>query len=409
MTQLDDLFDLIDLEQAVEAGFVRTQTHPSLPFTIYNYSEKATFGRVWTPVTRQCRGLIVHTPTGEILARPFPKFMNYTEPGASEVSLDDPVTVTDKMDGSLGVLYPTGDGGWAIATRGSFTSEQAQHATAIWQERYADRFTPAPGMTYLFEIVYPGNRIVVDYGALDDLVLLGSVEIATGISFDPGETEAHGNWPGPTTQTFYYSTFRDALEAPPRPGQEGLVVRRAFSESRIKLKQAEYVELHRILTNVTARSLWEYLAVNTCWEQAHPRTEEAPEAYLTRRLKMDPARIREIRAIGPDWMAIYLKGVPEEFREWVETTVESLAFNALRLAWGAYADYLRICPSGQRGHLRGEDRAARTQFVRDAQTIGEHWRILMAIADNEEIHTWAWGEVYPAVERPFRTVSEATA
>ncbi len=140
MTKLDDLFDLIDLEQAIEAGFVRTQVHPTLPLTIFNYTELAAYEGVWTPVTKQCRGLIVHTDTGEVRARPFRKFMNHGQDGAHAGSHDDAVIVTDKQDGSLGILFPTGDGGHAVATRGSFASEQAQHATVLWQERYA-----APG------------------------------------------------------------------------------------------------------------------------------------------------------------------------------------------------------------------------------------------------------------------------
>lgn len=67
----------------------------------------------------------------------------------------------------------------AIATRGSFTSEQAGHATAVLHTCYP-RFEPPEGLTVLFEIVYPGNRIIVDYCDTDDLVLLGAVDTATG-------------------------------------------------------------------------------------------------------------------------------------------------------------------------------------------------------------------------------------
>lgn len=76
MTTLDDLFDLLDLAEAVESGFVRTQRHPSLPLTIYNYSEKAQYdvqrrsGLTGTPRAAGSprRGLNPHstyTPGGE--------------------------------------------------------------------------------------------------------------------------------------------------------------------------------------------------------------------------------------------------------------------------------------------------------------------------------------------------------
>lgn len=256
MTKLDDLFDLIDLEQAIEAGYVRTQVHPTLALTIYNYTELAAYEGVWNPVTKQCRGLIAHSETGEIVARPFPKFMNLGQDGAHIGAADDEVVVTDKQDGSLGICYPTGDGGFAIATRGSFASEQAQHATALWQERYADLVSPTPGWTYLFEIIYPSNRIVVDYGGMDDLVLLGAVQIDTGHSLPP---DAVAGWPGPRTETFAYASLAEAMAAPDRPGREGMVVHYVAANERIKLKQADYVALHKLVTGMNERVIWEHL------------------------------------------------------------------------------------------------------------------------------------------------------
>jgi RNA ligase len=113
-----------------------------------------------------------------------------------------------------------------------------------------------PGLTMLFEIVYPGNRIVCDYGGMDDLVLLGGVDITTGAPVRPGFFV----WPGPMTMTFGYGTLAEALAAPPRPGAEGFVVRFPDDGHRmIKIKQADYVELHKIVTGLNARVVWESL------------------------------------------------------------------------------------------------------------------------------------------------------
>lgn len=411
-TYLDELFEIADLEEEINAGHIRVQHHPMLPYSIHNYTEKAVYARHWNPVTLQCRGLIVHHYTREVLARPYPKFFNHNEPDAPKFGLDDHVTVTDKMDGSLGILYPTGDGGYAIATRGSFASDQAQHATVLWQDRYADRFRPDQCMTMLFEIVYRTNRIVVDYGDLDDLVLLGSVEIATGCSFDPGDIEAHGNWPGPKTKTFYYSTFREALEAEPRSGQEGLVVRRAFSEDRVKLKQDEYVALHRLITGVTARHIWEFLAVNDCWDHARPRVGEPQAKYLERRLKLSQQRITEIRAVDDeDWKKAYLQGVPEEFRQWVLEQIADLETGMAAVRSQLDLDFLNTVaackPSLTFDQLRSREH--RSEFVRAAQATTENWRMMLSLLDGNEIQTWCWLEVYPKAERPFCSVSEVAA
>jgi RNA ligase len=170
------------------------------------------------------------------------------------MDLTEAVTVTDKADGSLGILYLSPDG-WRVATRGAFGSEQATHATEVFRNRYAD-WNPPQGTTALFEIVYPANRIVVDYGDMDDLILLGFVDIATGRSIPPGD--GHG-WMGPIIDTFPYDSLADALAAEPRPGKEGLVVHFTDSGHRVKLKQEDYVRLHRIVTGLNARTVWEHL------------------------------------------------------------------------------------------------------------------------------------------------------
>ncbi|MEU4703376.1 RNA ligase [Nonomuraea dietziae] len=250
---LVDLFHPRDLQTALDDGYVRLQHHPHLPLTIINYAEKTQYEKAWTQVTLACRGLIIDGH-GWVIARPFPKFFNYAEL-SQPLPLDANVKVYDKLDGSLGILYPTSEGRYAIATRGSFTSEQARHATQVWNDRYADKMTPEADHTYLFEIIYPGNRIVCDYGALDDLVLLGAIDNTTGTYVGPEAL----HWPGPKTAVFGYRTLGEALFAPPRPGAEGFVVHLPDHDLVVKLKQAEYVALHKAVTGMNARVLWELL------------------------------------------------------------------------------------------------------------------------------------------------------
>ncbi|WP_018687015.1 RNA ligase [Actinokineospora enzanensis] len=260
---LHDLFSQDDLDWHLSNGYVRFQLHPDQPYLILNYTEKTQATRHWTPVTRACRGLIIHDLSQEIVARPLAKFFNYGEEKGGK-GLYDPsasVVVSDKMDGSLGILYPNLPhiGGHSIATRGSFTSVQAEHATQIWNERYANRFTPPAGITMLFEIIYPDNRIVVDYNGLDDLVFLGYVDNDTGLTFGPHSLPG---WPGLRAKVFEFATLRDALDMPPRPNSEGLVVHFVNTDRRIKLKQDDYTRLHRIVTGLNERSVWETLSAS---------------------------------------------------------------------------------------------------------------------------------------------------
>src|SRR4051812_27421593 len=116
------MFTQAELDASEVEGYVRVRQHPEDPeLWIANYTEKAAYESHWDNVTLNCRGLIFNA-FGDILARPFPKFFNYGQASCPVIDLDEEAIVSDKMDGSLGILYKF-DGKLAIATRGSFTSD----------------------------------------------------------------------------------------------------------------------------------------------------------------------------------------------------------------------------------------------------------------------------------------------
>ena len=111
--------DLAKLQPFVDEGYISVRPHPTEDLLIYNYTPKTQLQNKWTEETMMCRGLIVKTD-GTVVARPFKKFMNI-EQYEGEIPLE-PFTVTEKVDGSLGILFFVGERP-SIATRGSFTSE----------------------------------------------------------------------------------------------------------------------------------------------------------------------------------------------------------------------------------------------------------------------------------------------
>ena len=272
MAHLTDLgFTLLELGKAVDDKRVRTQTHPEFPtLTIANYSEEVQFKNSWDKITLACRGLIFDSVTGEVIARPWEKFFNMGQRD-NEINMHAPVEVSDKLDGSLGILYRRPDGELAIATRGSFASEQATHATDILGNKHKYLLDYQTGIegdssyfskmvnewTFLFEIIYPDNRIVCDYGDMDDLVLLGAVHKQRGHYIGPGPASALLIWDGPVAETFRAEKFVDALSLPDRRGKEGYIIR--SGNKIVKLKQSDYVELHRIVTNLSPRTIWQML------------------------------------------------------------------------------------------------------------------------------------------------------
>jgi len=137
---------------------------------LFNYTAKAQYEGRWNFFERVSRGLITNRKTGEIVARPFDKFFNWGE--GDRYTSAKIRTVTEKMDGSLGILYRH-NGNYCIATRGSFDSEQAKWATEYLQRNY-DLTNFQKQFTLLFEIIYPENRVVVNYGQCKDLILLAA-------------------------------------------------------------------------------------------------------------------------------------------------------------------------------------------------------------------------------------------
>lgn len=257
---LGELLDVRSIYEEFAAGYIRMGNSPDGSAVILNYTEKAAFEGHWNDVTLSCRGLIFDAVTHEILARPFPKFFNYGQIGCPTLDLDSVAVVTDKMDGSLGILYINPVTGVpAIATRGSFISDQAIHATELWHRKYSDFVIPM-GVTMLFEIVYPENRIVCDYGDMDDLVFLGSVEISSGESWNADMT---WDYPGPKAEVLGYMSVTEALALKPRKGKEGVVLQMLATGERVKIKQEDYITLHKIVTGLNARSVWQAMVDGT--------------------------------------------------------------------------------------------------------------------------------------------------
>ncbi|NJM46937.1 MAG: hypothetical protein HC860_12905 [Alkalinema sp. RU_4_3] len=75
-------FDPKILPDLIQDGYIVSQTHPTLPLTIYNYSAKTQYEKAWNPATLNCRGLVLDDQY-QTIARPLQKFFNLSEyPGS---------------------------------------------------------------------------------------------------------------------------------------------------------------------------------------------------------------------------------------------------------------------------------------------------------------------------------------
>lgn len=246
------------LQQHLADRLITARKHPTADLWIYNYSPVVQYEKRWDAVTMQCRGLILDAQYN-VLARPFQKFFNIEEMPANAIP-SEPFEVYEKLDGSLGILYWL-DNVPFIATRGSFMSEQAGRGTEMLHNRYANAFANLHrDRTYLFEIIYPQNKIVVNYGDRQELVLLAVIDNLTGQDYPLDDYTGLGfSVVKRVTGLSALDKLKSDADNPANDNSEGYVVR-FQSGLRVKVKFAEYVRLHRIVTGVSNIAIWEYLA-----------------------------------------------------------------------------------------------------------------------------------------------------
>lgn len=223
---------------------------------LFNYKSSAVYADRWNYFETVSRGLILNRATGDVVARPFDKFWNWGERGRTT---DAPLLrVWEKIDGSLGILYRH-KGEWRVATRGSFDGPQAVWATEFFNQTYPRPNVPS-SLTMLFEIVYPENRIVVDYGERRDLFLLAVRNIQTGMYIPP---QAWGGMKPPKMPTARYAgifsglrsvaEIEDATRSLPA-NEEGYVAEFADG-SRFKFKGDAYLRVARLVSAMSKRGV----------------------------------------------------------------------------------------------------------------------------------------------------------
>ena len=260
MVSVSELFEGNALESAVSAGLVRSQTAvvANKELTIYKYTDKCVFERSWDSVTKTCRGLIVDN-SGVVYSRPFKKFLNLSELSGEELAKVESQrgVVLDKLDGTcIQMFFMPEDGQWHFATLGSLDNEYIDEAIELYHELYAHAWSPIPGFTYVFELISPVSRIVVNYEGARKLVLLGKVDIASGVEYAPGDVS---EWVFERPAEFGMLSTNEVSLLPVRANAEGYVV--VFGDgSKVKMKLAEYLRLHKLRFNLSPKHVWRLLA-----------------------------------------------------------------------------------------------------------------------------------------------------
>lgn len=256
--------DFDRLMQYHEDGKVRHSIDPSGALHVWCYSVQTVYSRDWDDLTRLCRGLVTDGE-GLVISRPFPKFFNWGESEAPQADITEgPFWAYDKMDGTL-IVVGNRDGEAVVSTKGSFTTWHSEVAREM-----LDGYVPVAGSTAIFELIHPDNRIVVDYGGAKELVLLGAVANETGEDhFTPENYAEESGWHGRLVapQAFRIQAILQTVANPENgPNREGFVLlwpNPTGPSPRVKIKFAQYMQLHHQLSRLSNVAVWEALSEGT--------------------------------------------------------------------------------------------------------------------------------------------------
>jgi RNA ligase len=139
---------------------------------------------------------------------------------------------------------------------------------------------------------------------------------------------------------------------PQRAGKEGVVVR--SGSKMVKLKQADYVELHRIVTNLSPKTIWQMLGNG-----------------------------RTIDSICAE--------IPDEFHQYVSDIGRNLLDQASQIKYDAEIDYRRCVTAA--GGSQSVD-TNRKEFARFA-TQAKHKALLFMLLDGKDIVPVVWDSIKP--------------
>lgn len=254
--------DLKILDIYIKDGWLIKQDHKYLPLSIYNYSLSTQFNNHWDEITTICRGLVIDNETGDIIARCLPKFHNYEEVVKNVPWSTSPsIYIQEKMDGSYFQLFNY-KGQWLSSSRGAFFSDMSINGMELVKSNYnLNKFDPK--LNYIGEVIYPENRICVDYGSLKTVRFFAITQQDSELS--PKDVEYQFN----KCDVIDYSIFTEygisshdlykILKLKNIQNKEGYVLRFQPSNFRVKIKFEDYINLHSIMTNISSYDIWRNL------------------------------------------------------------------------------------------------------------------------------------------------------
>lgn len=226
------------------------------------------------PEVKEARGIIFRESDWKCVCHAFDKFMNAEEPNSDLDKIDwNTASVQEKIDGSLIKVWY--DNGWNISTNGVIDAFKAPlecedknldsygklfieclHKMGIDEHEFFGSLCDLG--TYIFEMVSPYNRVVIDYNEFK-LYLLGIRDNLSGQEFFVDRINMHGVdgvletlWDMfPTPKRYKLTSYEDVVKAANELNPNNDILNEGFvvcddNFNRVKVKSFVYVKAHRL-------------------------------------------------------------------------------------------------------------------------------------------------------------------
>lgn len=242
------------LQKYVKNTFICHEKHPFADLHIYGYYATEEKQHIWDENSIYCRGIILDGE-GNVVEMPFMKFWTFKQYLSENLLLlnegqmirvpSNNFRITEKVDGTMVTLYWVGDTPY-LATQRSFSNVKAIEATKILHKKYSHLFSRFDrSKTYVFEAIYPETKVLIDYGDMRDLILIGVIDKATGKPIKVPEDLGFRTCKD-YTQEYGHIEDLNELAALNLQNKEGFVL---YYEdgSMVKLKFPWYSHAHSIL------------------------------------------------------------------------------------------------------------------------------------------------------------------
>lgn len=229
------------------------------------------FNSGWYDLLKLCRGKVVDIETRKVVTYPFDKFFNINEVPGYEFDTINELTrtasyifVSDKIDGST-ISVSKYNGNLLITTNGAFENDMTEWARQLLDEKYPEfESNIKDGYTYIFELVHPDNRIILNYGNKKCLYLLNIREHKTYKLLPLAKVHKVAKVFGfEIPQVFDFGSLQYLItlaQTSSNTNKEGWVLRIGQpdgTEKMVKIKYEEYFALHRIKDHLRAKHVYD--------------------------------------------------------------------------------------------------------------------------------------------------------